>query len=331
MVNVAEIYRRYYKQLIFVPVIVFGVTLLFLPSLKLGIDFTGGISVSFSSKSKVSPDSLADFLKSRLNVSDVSVTPVSGGYIVELSYPPELKKVYNLFNAWTEKRDRSALTELNKLLGGTIRDENSVDIYVTQYADRVKKRIVEIIREKIPDAGNFVVQDIVPVLGAEFWNLMRNVAITAIILLLIAVIFYFRHPVPVLIMLVSGIFDGVAMLSFMGLSNIPLTLSTMAIVLMMVGYSIDTDVVASTFVFKRRKEGDVFKQAERAFFTGATMSVTTLIAMLVIYGVGFLVRNITVIRMANVMIYGVLADLIITWLFNTPVLIWIGEKHAPSA
>ena len=329
--KVAEIYKRYYKKLVLLPLIVFGITLFFLPSLKLGIDFTGGLSLSFSSSTSISPDNLSEYLKSSLGVSDVTVTPVSGGYIVEMSYPPKLKKLYELADAWKTKHDEGALQELNRIMGGSIKDLNNLDATVTSYADKIKGEIITTIKKKVPDAKDFVVQDIVPVLGGEFWNLMRNIAIAAVVLLFIAVVLYFRHPVPVVIMLISGIFDGIAMLSFMGLSNIPLNLATMAIVLMMVGYSIDTDVVASTFVFKRRKEGNIYQQAERAFLTGATMSITTFIAMLIIYAVGFLTRNITVIRMANVMIYGVIADLIITWAFNTPLLIWIGEKHASSA
>ena len=325
--EIAEIYRKYYKVMILVPIILFGVMLVFLPRLRLGIDFTGGLTISFSSHQKINPDTLADQIKSAFGVADVSVTPVTGGYIVEMSYPSKLKKVYDLLDRW-KKGDEAALAELNKILH--IKDVNNIDAAVTAYADSVKQEIIKEIKKLVPDASNIVIEDIVPTLGPEFWHLMMNVAFWAVVLLLIAILAFFRHPIPIVIMLVSAIFDGLAMLSLMGLTNIPLTLSTMAILLMMVGYSIDTDVVASTYVFKRVKEAGPYKQAEHAFLTGATMSITTLIAMLVIYAVGFLTRNITVIRIANVMIYGVLADLVITWMFNTPLLIWIGERRASA-
>ena len=326
--KVSEIYRKHYRKMVIVPLVLFLVLLYFLPSLRLGIDFTGGISISFTTEEEIPPDEIVSSLKSSFGIAEVSVTPLVGvkrGYIVEMSYPPEVKKVYDLLERW-RGGDEAALEELNRIVA--IEDVNRVDESVTSYVDDVKERIVEKIRELAPDASDFVVQDIIPVLGTEFWNTMMNIAFWAVVLLFLVILIYFRHPVPIVIMLVSALFDGVAMLSLMGLTNIPLSLSTMAIVLMMVGYSIDTDVIASTYVFKRRKEGGVYNQAERAFWTGATMSVTTLIAMIVIYAVGFLTRNLTVIRIANVMIYGVLADIVITWMFNAPLLIWVGEKSA---
>lgn len=330
--DMEKIYKKYYKHMIVVPLILFIVLLYYVPNLKLGIDFTGGISISFSTNKTINPSQLASDLKSTFGVADVSVVPVTGvgskGYIVEMSYPPQVKKVYNLLERW-RGGDQTALTELNQIIH--IEDVNNVDAAVSAYVDNVKQQILNEIKKYAPDASNVVMQDIVPVLGKEFWNLMINVAIWAIILLLLVILFYFRHPIPIVIMLISGVFDGMAMLALMGLTNIPLTLSTIAIVLTMVGYSIDTDVVASTFVFKRRKEGTPYHQAARAFSTGATMSLTTLTAMIFIYLVGILTRNITVIRIADVMIYGVLADLVITWMFNTPLLIWVGERRASRA
>ncbi len=327
--DVAKVYEKYHRVMVVVPVVLFVVLLFFLPNLKLGIDFTGGISVSFSSNTNVPAEQIVSALKSTFGVAEVSVTPVTGGYIVEMTYPPSLKRVYDLYEEWKKTNSAEALQELKGILG--VEDVNNIDAAVAAYSDKVKEQIKEEIKRVVPDANEFVIEDIVPVLGADFWRLMMNIALWAVILLLIAILIYFRHPIPIVIMLVSGIFDGIAMLALMGLTNIPLTLSTMAILLMMVGYSIDTDVVASTFLFKRRKEGNVFKLAERAFKTGMTMSLTTLIAMVVIYAVGFLTRNIMVIRIANVMIYGVIADIIITWMFNTPLLILVGGKRARSA
>ncbi|NPA86926.1 MAG: hypothetical protein GXO00_02870 [Candidatus Diapherotrites archaeon] len=326
--NVAEIYRKHYKKMVLVPLILFAVLLFFLPKLRLGIDFTGGLSISFSSQMNVPPEEIANALKERFGVAEVSVLPVTGGYIVEMSYPPELERVYYLLEEW-KRGNEAALAELNQIV--PIDDVNNVDAAVTAYADRVKEEIIREIKRIVPDASNVVINDIVPTLGPEFWSLVVNISIWAVALLLLVILFYFRHPIPIVIMVVSAIFDGIAMLSLMGLSNIPLTLSTIAILLMMVGYSIDTDVIASTYLFKRIKESNPYKQAERAFLTGVTMSLTTLIAMIVIYAVGFLTRNITVIRIANVMIYGVMADLIITWMFNAPLLIWVGERRASSA
>ena len=60
------------------------------------------------------------------------------------------------------------------------------------------------------------------------------------------------------------------------------------------------------------------------------MSGTTLVAMIFILAVGYLTRNLSVIRIGMVMIFGILADIVITWLFNAPLMISWVRKHESS-
>jgi len=278
-VDVASLYKKYYRIMPAVPILIALALLVFLPSLKLGIDFKGGLSISFSSEKRVSPSVIEDALRAK-GFSDVTVTPLAGGYLVEVAY--------------------------------------------TDIPDPRKTALGAI--SSVVDMKDVVVMEVVPTLGSEFWSAVSGAALWSVILLLIVILIAFRHPVPVGIMVISALFDGLAMLSLMGLVNIPLSLATISIVLMMVGYSIDTDVIATTYIFKR-KEGDIFTRAARAFRTGVTMSLTSLAAMIIIFLLGFLTHNPTILRIGLVVVFGLLADIVITWLFNAPVLILVGGRN----
>lgn len=277
--DVAAVYKKYYRIMPVIPVLLAIILAAFLPSLKLGIDFTGGISISFSSDKHVPPSVIEEALRAK-GFGDVTVTPLADGYLVEVAHAdvPDPKKL--------------ALEAISSVV-------NMKDV---------------------------VVMEVVPTLGSEFWSVVSGAALWSVILLLIVILVAFRHPVPIGIMIVSALFDGLAMLSLMGLANIPLSLATISIILMMVGYSIDTDVVASAFIFKR-KEGDVFQRAAQAFRTGATMSLTSLGAMVIIFLLGLLTHNPTILRIGLVMVFGLVADIIITWLFNAPILMIVGGRN----
>ncbi len=316
------LYRKHYKILWLIPAILFvaNVFIAFVyPGIKLGVDFRGGILVSFASDKPVPADKLAAAVKAATGVAEVTVVPTESfgtgpryGGIVEVVYPENIKLVPES-NVQTPQLTAGTGSELT--------------------ADQFKQKVLEAIKKVVPDAQNIVIQDVTPAIGSTFWNKAMNMAIWAFVLMAISVFAFFRKGIPTAIMIGSAIFDLIGMLALMALFNIPLNLDTITILLMMVGYSIDTDIVLSTHLLKRTKseEGDEFSRAARAATTGLHMSGTTLVAMLFILAVGYLTRNLAVMRVGAVMIFGVLADIVITWFLNAPVMITWVRKHASAA
>lgn len=343
--DLSATYRKYGAKVLIIPVVIFAVfTFIALvnPGVSYGVDFRGGILISFSSDQQVST-SLAQKIREEIGVSEVSVIPTevpgAGEYggIVEVVYP------------------EGALAK-------------SVDEF--------KERVLEIIKSEVPNADNFVVRDVSPTLGAKFWDLATKMLLWAVVLLKAVVLFAFRRNIPfsrvlgvvifdlvvagwgmgapfvalavviastifltvsspdatpTILMLGSSLFNAIGILALMAVFDVPISLQTLAIMLMMVGYSIDTDIVLSTHLLKRsEEEGDEFDRAGRAASTGLHMSGTTLVAMLFILAVGYLTRNISVIRIGMVMIFGVLSDVIITWLFNAPIMVAWVRKYAST-
>jgi preprotein translocase subunit SecF len=117
----------------------------------------------------------------------------------------------------------------------------------------------------------------------------------------------------------------------MDVFGIALSLGTVAALLMLIGYSVDTDILLTTRLLKRKGElGDKIKDAMK---TGMTMTLTTLAALIALFLVSsgsYLVSSFTridIIRdISVVLIFGLIADIINTWMTNVGILKWYLEK-----
>ena len=103
-----------------------------------------------------------------------------------------------------------------------------------------------------------------------------------------------------------------------------LSTAGIAAFLMLIGYSVDTDILLSTRVLKR-KEGTEMERIYGAMKTGITMSVTTLtaVSMALIFTQSEIIKQIMII-----LLIGLLVDLINTWIQNVGILRLYLERKA---
>ena len=97
-----------------------------------------------------------------------------------------------------------------------------------------------------------------------------------------------------------------------------------AALLMLIGYSVDTDILLTTKVLKRRKEGGTaFERTVKAAKTGLTMSLTSLAAATacLIFSQSDVIKQIM-----TIIVIGLLFDIIYTWIQNAGILRWYMEK-----
>jgi len=134
----------------------------------------------------------------------------------------------------------------------------------------------------------------------------------------------FRTFVPSVAIVVSAFSDIMIPLAFMNLAEIPLTLGTVAALLMLIGYSVDSDILLNNHVLRR--SGGFYESLHRATRTGITMTVTAMAAMLVMaitawfFGVGLLTS------IGLILFVGLAADLMNTYLLNVSLLRWYKFK-----
>ncbi|QWC18494.1 protein translocase subunit SecF [Halorubrum sp. 2020YC2] len=130
----------------------------------------------------------------------------------------------------------------------------------------------------------------------------------------------FRTFVPSIAVVASAFSDLVIPVAAMNLLGIQMTLGTIAALLMIIGYSVDSDILLNDSVLRRT--GEFYESVSRAMRTGVTMTLTSIAAMVVmavvasVFGVGLL-RDIGIILSV-----GLCADLMNTYLMNVSLLRW---------
>ncbi|MFZ3384224.1 MAG: protein translocase subunit SecF, partial [Candidatus Methanoperedens sp.] len=147
----------------------------------------------------------------------------------------------------------------------------------------------------------------------------------------IVVFLIFRTFVPSVAVVISAFADIAFAAAMMDVFGIVLSLGTVAALLMLIGYSVDTDILLTTRLLKRK--GELNDKIKDAMKTGMTMTLTTLAALIALFVVSsgsYLVSSFTridIIRdISVVLIFGLIADIVNTWMTNVGILKWYLEK-----
>jgi preprotein translocase subunit SecF len=176
--------------------------------------------------------------------------------------------------------------------------------------------------------SNVQIQQVGPTYGKDLQVQAMQALGISFIGMGIVVFLLFRTFIPSGAVILSAFSDIVIAAAFMRAVGIELSLGTLAALLMLIGYSVDSDILLTNRVIKRR--GTVEEKVSRAMYTGITMTTTTLAALAVMYLVStfsYLVipsfSQITLLsQISIVLIAGLFADMLNTWLLNTAILRW---------
>lgn len=130
----------------------------------------------------------------------------------------------------------------------------------------------------------------------------------------------FRTVVPSLGVVASAFSDIVIPIALMNVFGIKLSLGTVAALLMIIGYSVDSDILLTNSILRRR--GDFYESTYRARRTGVTMTITSIAAMVVMSFVAsdFVFGIPLLPQMGIVLVFGLIADLMNTYLLNVSIL-----------
>lgn len=167
--------------------------------------------------------------------------------------------------------------------------------------------------------------EVTPTLGSFFLGKIKNIIIVSFVLVAFAVFFLFRTPVPSFAIVFGATNDILIALGAMGLFGIPLGLASVGGLLMLLGYSIDTDMLSAIRVLKRTDstpEGRAFSSMK----TGMTMTLTAIISFSILLVVSYVAFIPTYYEISAVVLVGLIADLATTWLANLPIILWYKKR-----
>jgi preprotein translocase subunit SecF len=147
--------------------------------------------------------------------------------------------------------------------------------------------------------------------------------IAPIAVLLIAL--YTLVSVPSIAVIFAAFADIVMTLAVVNLLGLQLSSAGIVAFLMLIGYSVDTDILLTTRVLRRKTES-VNNAIYSAFKTGITMTLTSIaavtIALFIVSGFGSILNQIF-----TILLIGLIFDIFNTWVTNAGMIKWYAEKH----
>jgi preprotein translocase subunit SecF len=152
-------------------------------------------------------------------------------------------------------------------------------------------------------------------LERAFTILFYSILLTSVVVFLI-----FRDFIPSVAVLVGAGADIIFALGAMSVFNISLTLASFSALLMLIGFSLDTDILLTIRVLKR-KEHSVAERAFDSMKTGMTMSFSTMVAFFALFALALITHESIYSEISIVVIAGLFGDLIATWAFNAVMII----------
>ncbi len=177
------------------------------------------------------------------------------------------------------------------------------------------------IDERYPDAK-------VDQIGATFGATLQQQATIALIFsfigMAIVIFLAFRTFVPSGAVVLSAFADIVMTAAVMNIIGIPLTLPTTAALLMLIGYSVDSDILLTMRVLKR--QGKLDEKLAGAFRTGIIMTSTTIAAAAAMFVVAYLAQITVFAEISAVLLIGLFFDIMNTWLTNAGIIKWYAIK-----
>ena len=241
-----------------------------------GITLKGGSTITITPQTEISPVELEAFLKQKFLTADIVVRTISVA-----------GKVVSI-------AIDSDAQENTKIQG-----------------------LVTAIKEKVPlRQQDYSVEVVGSALGASFFKQTALALLASFTLMGIVVILYFRIWVPSLAVILAAFSDITVTLAIFNLTGIKLSTAGIAAFLMLIGYSVDTDVLLTTRLLKR-DDGTVMERIYGAIKTGMTMTTTTIAAVTVAF---FLVQSDVVKQIMTILLIGLFIDMIMTWIQNVGIL-----------
>jgi preprotein translocase subunit SecF len=176
------------------------------------------------------------------------------------------------------------------------------------------------IKQKYPES-EISTSYVGPTMGEDLQRQARNALIIAFIGMTIVVFIAFRSPLPSFVVILSALSDMVMALGFMVLFGVQLELGTVAALLMVIGYAVDSNILLTTKLLKRR--GTLKDKVRGAMSTGITMTLTTIAAVVSLLIVS---THPVLDSIAVVLLFALCSDLMNTWMLNTGILTWYLKK-----
>lgn len=280
---------KYYKLLLLIPLILLIFSLIYM--------------VNFYNQNN-------DFL-----YKDISLT---GGTTITLQEKLDTSK---LILDLSDKLEDLNIREISDIL---TREQKAVVIETKSSGDQTRQVLEEYLGYELNEE-NSSFEFTGSSLSESFYKQLLIAILFAFILMAVVVFIIFRTFVPSTAVILSAFADILMTLVFVNMLGMKISSAGIVAFLMLIGYSVDTDILLTTRLLKRR-EGNLNNRILGAFKTGITMTLTSLLAVTFAW---IVVRSFSMVlgQIFLILIIGLCFDILNTWITNVSILKWyVKEK-----
>lgn len=245
---------------------------------------------------------------------DISLT---GGTSVTIN---EKININDLKSALSGKLESVNVREISDL----ITKEQIAVIVETRSSDQATKKVLETYLGHALNDKNSSFEFTGSTLSEGFYKQLLIALLIAFILMAIVVFVQFKTFVPSFAVILSAFADIFMTLVVVDLLGMQISSAGIVAFLMLIGYSVDTDILLTTRVLKR-ETGSLNKRIFGSFKTGITMTLTSLVAVLIaLIIVGRFSSVLS--QIFTIMAIGLGFDILNTWLTNVSIIKWYAIK-----
>jgi len=283
-----EWYNKYYKILFLIPVLFLFISLIYLGY--------------FYSKN-------GDFIYKDVSLSGGTSLTINGEVSQEI-LEPELKLIF----------PDVSFTHLSEL---TSKKQIALRIESSASPEDLKKEVETILGYSLTE-DNSSVEFTGSSLSKDFYKQLIIALIISFILMSIVIFILFKSFVPSIAVIFAAFADIVISLAVIDYLGIKISAAGIAAFLMLLGYSVDTDILLTSRALKSQ-EKPLNSRIFGAFKTGIFMTLTALAAVVPAF---FLITGLpdSFRQIFLVLSIGLTADIFNTWLTNAGIIKWYCDK-----
>jgi len=284
MRKIANFHDKNYKKLLLIPLILLVLSTIYL--------------VSFYSQN-------GDIIRKDISLRGGTSITLNGEFDAE-----------ELTSALSDKLDELTTREIYDLI---TREKTAIILETTTEAEETQEILEDYLGYELTEK-NSSIEFTGSSLSENFYKQLLITILIAFLFMAIIVFLIFRSLVPSAAVIISAFADILMTLVTVNLLGISISSAGIIAFLMLIGYSVDTDILLTTRMLKRN-EGSLNERLFGAFKTGTTMTLTSLFAILFAL---FVVKSFSSVlaQIFTILTIGLGYDLFNTWITNASLLKW---------
>lgn len=223
----------------------------------------------------------------------------------------------------TQLESKLSSVSITTLTDVTTREPIAVVIETSANVEEAQPIIEEILGYKLT-GENSSIEFTGSTLSGNFYKQLILALVISFILMSIVIFILFRTFIPSIAVIFAVFADIVMPLALIDYFGMKVSAAGIAAFLMLVGYSVDTDILLTSRVLKN-SEGSLNHRIYRSFKTGMLMNLTALAAVIPAF---LLIKSLpsSFSQIFIILSLGLFADILNTWLTNVSIIKWYCEK-----